>query len=133
MGSAAGVQSLLVDAGEEAFDGAVVEQWWGCYGRQVQVDLDRVALGRPDPVVANLESLFVGAGGKLVDHVAGDRPAASGQRRKEGFDGDPAALVEMNADGIGAVAQHVRQEPTPRNDVGPHGCRNWSRIWRTRA
>lgn len=64
MGSAAGLESFLADAREEAFDGAVVEQWWGCYGWQVQVDVNRVALGGPDPVVPDLESLLVGAGGK---------------------------------------------------------------------
>ena len=69
-------------------------------------------LGCPNPVVANLESLLVGVSGQLVDHFAGDRPPVLGQCLQEGIDGDPAALVEMSADDVGSVAQHVRPRST---------------------
>lgn len=107
--AASSSEAVAHDAGEETLDGPVKQLSGRLTWGQTEVHGAGVSLRGPDAVAHDLEALLEAMRGERVDLVAGDATAMCGQGIDQEVDVDPAALVQFDPDGLGAVTQDMGQ------------------------
>jgi len=109
-------QALAQNGLAKARRGAVEQQVGWCHGRQVQVDLDAVALvgANAQAVFAERITLLVAGGDDFMQLGAGNRTASRRELAQQFVHGGPAGGVQREPDLLGLMAQDQAEELAER-------------------